>query len=89
VITVEIDVSSVEQRLRSGGLVCLGCASVLAGWGWARARRVRGPDGSVSVLPPRCTGCGTTHVLLPMLVLARRADTAAVIGAAVAARQPP
>ena len=34
----------------------------------------------------RCTGCGATHVLLPVLVLVRRADTAAVIGAALAAR---
>jgi hypothetical protein len=34
----------------------------------------------------RCTGCGATHVLLPVLVLARRADTAAVIGAGLAAK---
>jgi hypothetical protein len=34
----------------------------------------------------RCTGCGVTHVLLPVVVLARRADVAAVIGSALAAK---
>ena len=32
----------------------------------------------------RCSGCGRTHVLLPVSVLARRADVVAVIGAALA-----
>ena len=61
---------------------------MLAGWGRARARTVRGPDGAVRVVPrrSRCTGCGATHVLLPVLLLVRRADTAAVIGAALAAK---
>lgn len=31
-------------------------------------------------------GCGVTHVLLPVVVLLRRADTAVVIGAALAAK---
>jgi hypothetical protein len=87
-LTVEIDVDAVEERLRSGGLACPGCAGVLAGWGRARGRSVRGPDSLMWIVPrrSRCTGCGATHVLLPVLVLARRADTAAVIGAALAAR---
>jgi len=34
----------------------------------------------------RCTGCGATHVLLPVLLLVRRADTAAVIGAGLTAK---
>jgi hypothetical protein len=88
VLTVEIDADSVEQRLRSGGLACPGCSAALAGWGRARGRTVRGQDGPVHVVPrrSRCTGCRATHVLLPVLVLVRRADTVAVIGAALAAK---
>ncbi|WP_445186885.1 hypothetical protein ACTXG6_19500 [Pseudonocardia sp. Cha107L01] len=87
-LTVETDVVAVEERLRSGQLVCPGCAGVLAGWGRARARTVRGPDSPVRMVPrrSRCTGCRATHVLLPVVVLVRRADTAAVIGAALAAK---
>src|SRR4051812_7814566 len=87
-LTVETDPVAVEERLRSGGLACPGCAGVLAGWGWARARRVRGRDGGVRVVPrrSRCRGCRATHVLLPVLLLVRRADTAAVIGAALEAK---
>ncbi len=85
-LTVETDTAAVEERLRSGGLACPGCAGVLVGWGRARARTVRGPDGGVRVVPrrSRCTGCRATHVLLPVLLLVRRADTASVIGAALA-----
>jgi hypothetical protein len=88
VLTVETDVDRVEERLRSGALTCPGCAGRLAGWGRARARTVRGLGGSLWLRPrrSRCTGCGATHVLLPVGLLARRADTAAVIGAALAAR---
>ena len=77
-LTVETDTAAVEERLRSGRLACPGCAGVLAGWGRARARTVRGPDGGVRVVPrrSRCTGCRATHVLLPVLLLVRRADTA-------------
>jgi hypothetical protein len=87
-LTVETDTVSVEERLRSGGLACPGCAGVLAGWGRARARTVRGPDSPVRIVPrrSRCTGCRATHVLLPVLMLARRADTVVVIGAALAAK---
>ena len=34
----------------------------------------------------RCSGCGATHVLLPVVALLRRADLVEVIGAAVAAK---
>ncbi|MFC4948102.1 helix-turn-helix domain-containing protein [Pseudonocardia sp. GCM10023141] len=86
-LTEETDTAAVEERLRSGRLACPGCAGVLAGWGRARARTVRGPDGGVRVVPrrSRCTGCRATHVLLPVLLLVRRAATGAVIGAALAA----
>jgi hypothetical protein len=88
VLTVEIDVEAVERRLGSGRLACPGCSGALAGWGHARPRQVRGLAGRVRVVPrrSRCTGCGATHVLLPVLVLARRADIAAVIGLALAAK---
>jgi hypothetical protein len=33
-----------------------------------------------------CSGCGISHVLLPVVALCRRADLAEVIGAALAAR---
>ncbi|MGH3539632.1 MAG: hypothetical protein ACRDRF_11985 [Pseudonocardiaceae bacterium] len=88
VLTVETDVEAVERRLGSGLLACPWCSGVLAGWGRARARQVRGVDGSVLVVPrrSRCTACGATHVLLPVLLLVRRADTAAVIGKGLAAK---
>ena len=87
-VTVEIDPVVVEQRLGSGGLACPDCAGRLAGWGRARTRVVRGLDGATVVTPrrSRCTRCRATHVLLPVLLLVRRADTAAVIGAALTAR---
>jgi hypothetical protein len=87
-LTVETDPVAVEERLRSGGLACPGCAGVLAGWGRARSRTVRGRDGGVRVVPrrSRCRGCRATHVLLPVLLLVRRADTASVIGAALEAK---
>lgn len=87
-VTVEIDPVVVEQRLCSGGLACPGCAGRLTGWGRARTRVVRGSDGPTVVTPrrSRCSQCRATHVLLPVLLLVRRADAAAVIGAALAAR---
>lgn len=80
--------AAVERRLAAGRLVCPVCSGVLAGWGYARIRSVRGPGGLVRVRPrrARCTGCGGTHVLLPVELLLRRADLAVVIGAALSAR---
>jgi hypothetical protein len=88
VVTVEADVDAVERRLGAGQLSCPSCSSVLAGWGRARARLVRGQDGPVRLCPrrSRCTGCGSTHVLLPVTALLRRADAAAVIVSALAAK---
>jgi Homeodomain-like domain len=88
VLTVEADAGRVEQRLGSGALACPGCSGVLAGWGHAPGREIRDRGGRLRLVPrrARCTGCGTTHVLLPVLALARRADTAAVIGAALTAK---
>lgn len=87
-LTVETDPVAVEERLRLGGLACPGCRGVLAGWGRARARTVRDRDGGLRVVPrrARCTGCRATHVLLPVSLLLRRADTASVVGAALEAK---
>jgi hypothetical protein len=88
VLTVETDLVAVEERLGSGRLACPGCSAVLARWGHARGRRVRDTDGVLWIVPrrARCTGCGVTHVLLPVVLLVRRADTAAVIGAGLTAK---
>jgi Domain of unknown function (DUF6431) len=86
VLTVSVDWDEVERRLKDRGLACPACAGVLAGWGRARERQVRGLDGGVSRLTPRrarCRDCLRTHVLLPVTCLARRADEAGVIGAAL------
>ena len=87
-VTVGASSVDVEWRLAEGLLACPGCGARLAGWGHARARVLRGADGPVWMRPrrSRCVGCGVTHVLLPLVALLRRADTAAVIGAALAAK---
>jgi transposase-like protein len=87
-LTVEASAGSVERRLAAGELSCPRCAGMLAGWGHARARTLRSPGGKVIRLRPRrarCRSCRVTHVLLAVFALARRADTADVIGAALAA----
>jgi hypothetical protein len=88
VVTVEADVDQVERRLAAGELSCPSCGGVLAGWGRARPRQLRGPDGPVELCPrrSRCTGCRVTHVLLPVTALLRRADAAAVIVSALATK---
>ena len=87
-VTVEADVDQVERRLAAGELSCPLCGGVLAGWGRARPRQLRGPNGPVELCPrrSRCSGCGVTHVLLPVGALLRRADTAAGGVSALAAK---
>ena len=84
-VTVEADQVRVESRLTGGELYCPGCRGVLAPWGWARPRAVRGV-GPLRPRRARCPGCLVTHVLLPVTVLLRRADAVEVIGAALTAR---
>ncbi|MBV8349773.1 MAG: hypothetical protein JOZ49_20290 [Mycolicibacterium sp.] len=87
-VTVEADVDRVERRLAAGELSCPACSGVLAGWGRARPRQLRGPYGPVQLCPrrSRCTGCRVTHVLLPVSALLRRADAAAVVMSALVAK---
>lgn len=87
-LTVGANEAEVERRLAGGDLECPLCGGVLARWGHARPRVLRGVRGPVRLRPrrSRCGGCGATHVLLPVFALLRRADLAEVIGAALAAR---
>ena len=87
-LTVGADPVEVEGRLGGGELQCPCCGGVLARWGWARARVLRGGRGPVRLRPrrARCGGCRVTHVLLPVFALLRRVDLAEVIGAALAAK---
>jgi hypothetical protein len=81
VLTVEADAAAVEERLIDGRLSCPGCGAVLGPWGWARTRVLRGVIGESVVLRPQralCSGCGVSHVLLPVFVLLRLAIQALV-----------
>jgi hypothetical protein len=86
---VGTDRVEVERQLRAGRLGCPSCVGVLAPWGYARERTVRGEGELVERLRPRrgcCGSCGRSHVLLPVSCLVRRADRVVVIGAALAAK---
>ena len=87
-LIVENDEEAVEADLVAGQLRCPKCRRrALTPWGFARHRQLRDGTG----LRPRrgaCPGqggCGTTHVLLPDICLARRVDRTEVIGAALTA----
>lgn len=87
-LTVNGDQGLVERQLACGELACPKCGWVLGGWGNGRLRRIRvldGPDAELVPRRSRCTGCGATHVLLPAWCLSRRADSGAVVGAALEA----
>ena len=78
----------VEAELVGGLLACSSCRGRLGPWGHARARVARHAAGDRWLRPrrARCRGCAGTHVLLPDLVLLRRRDEVALIGAAIEAR---
>jgi hypothetical protein len=85
-LTVGKDAREVDRKLKAGELACPGCGGRLAPWSHARPRIVFGAGSLRWRLRPRrarCAGCGVTHVLLPVSVLARRRDEAGVIGAAL------
>lgn len=79
------DPERVESDLVSGSVCCPSCGAVMGPWGFARWRVLRSEAGPVALRPrrARCRSCRSTHVLLPDVVLARRVDTVAVIGAAL------
>ena len=88
-LTVNGDRDVVERQLGNGELACPSCGGVLGGWGNGVTRPVRQLDGDDELVTPRrsrCRGCLGTHVLLPVQLLSRRADTGAVIGRALEAK---
>jgi len=87
VLIVRSSPELVEADLGSGAVSCPSCEGRLGGWGHARWRVVRAKEGPVAMRPrrARCRSCRSTHVLLPDLVLLRRVDSVAVIGAALMA----
>jgi len=88
VLMVGTDPVEVDRVLIGGGLRCPECAGQLRPWGYARSRGVRDEDAIRACRPRRssCSQCRRTHVLLPASMLARRADTVLVIGAALLAK---
>ena len=86
-ITV-LDPDAARTALAAGELACPqpGCGGRLRPWSKARARRIRGRDGtSVRLCPDRgrCRACRRSHVLLPAQFLPRRAYDVHVVGAAL------
>lgn len=72
-VTVEADLVHVESRLAGGQIQCPACLDgVLAGWGFARTRRIHGVSTPVRPRRARCRSCLVTHVLLPVVTLLRR-----------------
>ena len=68
---------------------CDGCGGSFKLWGYARTRVIRDGGAVRRLLRPRrirCSGCRVTHVLLPAVFVARRADSAQVILAALLAK---
>lgn len=88
VLIVGSDPGRVETDLGAGMVACPSCGGVLGPWSFARRRSLRGEEDPVVLRPrrARCRSCLSTHVLLPDVVLLRRADTVGVIGRAVVAR---
>lgn len=88
-VMVGSDESEVERELVGGGLTCPACGCGLRPWGFGRWRVQRGKRGAQLRRRPRrsiCSGCGSTHVLLPVDGFVRRRDLAEVIGEALMAR---
>ena len=84
--TVRGDADSVERRLVAGLLRCP-CSGVLRPWSHAASRVIRTPLGPKELRPrrSRCGVCGTTHVLLPTWLFARRGYAGVIIWACVLA----
>ncbi len=83
-VTVERDPARVESRLRAGEIGCPRCADgVLRGWGHARIRQIAGTRRRVRPRRARCGSCASTHVLLPVSFLLRRAYSASTMFSAL------
>ncbi|MFU8841278.1 MAG: DUF6431 domain-containing protein [Nitriliruptoraceae bacterium] len=86
-LIVADDTARTERELAAGELACPDCRGRLRPWGHARPRSLRTRDGRrhLRVRRSRCADCGRTHVLVPGVMLPRRADAVEVIGEALAA----
>lgn len=86
-LTVSHDPTAVESSLLGRELICPLCPGALKPWGFGTQRTIRRgtPVKNQRFTPRRgrCNECATTHILLPALFAARRADEAAVIAHAV------
>ena len=82
------DEDDVEAALVAGELACPPCGGQLRPWGHARERTARLMGGTERHRPRRgrCRGCLRTTVLLAERFLARRVDSAEVVGEALFAR---
>jgi len=86
VLVVEAEADRLEERLAAGRMTYPNCGDRLSRWGYARPRTIRGRHGEAARFRPRrarCTGCGSTHVLLPDVLWPRCSETAEVIGVAL------
>lgn len=87
VLMVDPDPVGVERALVAGELACPGCLGELRPWARVPRRlREHAADRRVWLRRSRCRACRVTHVLLPVMALARRLDLVEVIGAALAAK---
>jgi hypothetical protein len=86
-LIVADDPDRTERELAAGELACPDCRGQLRPWGHARPRWLRTRDGrrQLRVRRSRCADCGRTHVLVPGVMLPRRADAVEVVGEALAA----
>jgi hypothetical protein len=87
VLIVADDTDRTERELAAGELACPDCRGELRPWGHARPRWLRTRHGRRELRPRRsyCRGCGRTHVLVPGVMLPRRADAVEVVGEALIA----
>ena len=80
-LSVADDHEGTERDPVAGELACPDCRGELRPWGHARPRWLRTLNDGRRIRPRRacCRACGRTHVLLPGVMLARRADAVEVI----------
>lgn len=82
-LIVSENIEEVENNLKTGNIFCPLCNEPLRPHGHARTRFVNSLDKTLLKIRPRrgrCSSCGNTHVLLPDILLVRRAHTVEVIG---------
>lgn len=86
-LIVADDTDRTERKLAAGELACPDCRGQLRPWGHARPRWLRTRHGRRHIRPRRscCSDCGHTHVLVPGVMLPRRADTVEVVAEALMA----